>query len=504
MCRSPRVIPYALGDEHEDYLALQQPQETSKSRGHSNKRQRPSMSRRHLEAAPPDGRLLIRVSARPSVPTKQWIGAGWKPEFTPLRLQEDKAGECDVSGVDGLIDSTTSDPQHRRLELPRAEERMPRSLEASLSLEPEEAAVPRIVEEGVQTSGTLRSDPHAAYAPLRHDGHVPGILGDQPNVGDMSKETDETTVVNPSRSKTFSPSRLLARKPPSVPHGIALPRPAGSSTAERALSSVPTAALETTETEVVDDAGAACLISYSDGEGILSPSVAIDGGELLVGGRSSCQAFASPLGESATLDPKIFRGAGSDVVSTPVPKSPPDAMVTSNPVTLTAAIAGRSTGVNSSARTVIITDGGGKLECSEVDDVHCGRKRDDKHAKRERTRASRPLSPPAPCAPITRVEPRTIEFATGLGSWARETVTVGRIIDETSQRVADGLMTEKIRERQIHTLISTTMRSIEQSMPASFFKSSNHVQEAQLQGLAAVRSIVLRMMNKHLRCAWVR
>ena len=103
---------------------------------------------------------------------------------------------------------------------------------------------------------------------------------------------------------------------------------------------------------------------------------------------------------------------------------------------------------------------------------------------------------------VPPVEPTTAKLAAGLGSWADETVAVGRLVDEDSRRMADARAGEVRKEGEIRRALERGMGSAVKSLPLSFLKDFGYLEEAQKRGLDKATKIIERMAAVAQLRAW--
>lgn len=103
---------------------------------------------------------------------------------------------------------------------------------------------------------------------------------------------------------------------------------------------------------------------------------------------------------------------------------------------------------------------------------------------------------------VPPVEPTAIKFADGLGSWADETVAVGRLVDQDSRRMADERAGEAREEGDIRRTLERGMRTTVKTMPLRFLKDFGYLGEAQKRGLEKTTRIMERVAAVARSRAW--
>lgn len=110
--------------------------------------------------------------------------------------------------------------------------------------------------------------------------------------------------------------------------------------------------------------------------------------------------------------------------------------------------------------------------------------------------------PQAASLAVPPVEPTAIKLATGLGSWADETVAVGRLVDQDSRRMADERTGEAREEGDIRRTLERGMGMVVKTLPLGFLKDFGYLEEAQKRGLEKTTRVMERMTAVALLRAW--
>lgn len=105
---------------------------------------------------------------------------------------------------------------------------------------------------------------------------------------------------------------------------------------------------------------------------------------------------------------------------------------------------------------------------------------------------------------ISWVEPHTIKLAAGLGTWAKETVAVGRLVDEDSQQMADGIAGAIQKERNVRVLLQRGMEKSVKIMQLNFMKDNNYLRAKRRKGLKKATRVAGRFMVRVRVRAWKR
>lgn len=121
-----------------------------------------------------------------------------------------------------------------------------------------------------------------------------------------------------------------------------------------------------------------------------------------------------------------------------------------------------------------------------------------------RERVQETTEPPPPTAgfAVPLIEPTAIKLANGLGSWADETVAVGRLVDQDSRRIADERAEEAREERDIRRTLKRGMGMVVKSLPIGVMKDFGYLEEAQKRGLEKTTMIMDRMAAVAQLRAW--
>lgn len=117
----------------------------------------------------------------------------------------------------------------------------------------------------------------------------------------------------------------------------------------------------------------------------------------------------------------------------------------------------------------------------------------------EEMRAARPRANGFAVPPV---EPTTVKLAAGLGSWADETVEVGRLVDQCSRRMADEREGEAREEGDIRRTLEQDMGMAVKSLPLRFLKDFGYLGEAQKRGLEKTTRIMERVKAVARARAW--
>lgn len=103
---------------------------------------------------------------------------------------------------------------------------------------------------------------------------------------------------------------------------------------------------------------------------------------------------------------------------------------------------------------------------------------------------------------VSPVEPTTVKLAVGLGTWAEDTVAVGRLVDEDSRRLANERLGETKKEGEIRRALERGMGMTAKTLPLSFLKDFGYLGEAQRRGLEKTTKIVKRVATIAKLRAW--
>lgn len=102
------------------------------------------------------------------------------------------------------------------------------------------------------------------------------------------------------------------------------------------------------------------------------------------------------------------------------------------------------------------------------------------------------------------VEPQAAKLVDGLGIWANEAVTVGRLVDENGRRVAERIAGAEQEERGMRRLIEQEMGDTVKSLPLSFLKGYGYSLKAQQEGLEKITRVVESISRQFFEYAWRR
>lgn len=105
---------------------------------------------------------------------------------------------------------------------------------------------------------------------------------------------------------------------------------------------------------------------------------------------------------------------------------------------------------------------------------------------------------------VVPVVPTTVKLAEGLGSWADETVAVGRLVDEDSRRVTAEREGEALREEGVRCTLERLMGASVKTMPLRFLKQYGYLRESQERGVQNMTRIMNRVAVVARRRAWGR
>lgn len=105
---------------------------------------------------------------------------------------------------------------------------------------------------------------------------------------------------------------------------------------------------------------------------------------------------------------------------------------------------------------------------------------------------------------VIPVEPTTIKLTEGLGSWADETVAVGRLVDEDSRRVAAERAGEARREEELRCALERGIGTAVKTLPLRFLKDYGYLRESQKTGLENMTQILKKVAAVARRRAWDR
>lgn len=105
---------------------------------------------------------------------------------------------------------------------------------------------------------------------------------------------------------------------------------------------------------------------------------------------------------------------------------------------------------------------------------------------------------------VIPVEPATIKLTKGLGSWAGETVAVGRLVDEDSRRVAAERVGEARREGKLRCALQRSIGTAVKTLPLRFLKDYGYLRESQERGLENLTIILRKVAAVARRRAWDR
>lgn len=96
------------------------------------------------------------------------------------------------------------------------------------------------------------------------------------------------------------------------------------------------------------------------------------------------------------------------------------------------------------------------------------------------------------------------ELTPGLGTWASEAAVVGRLIDEDSRRVAEGILGVTVGERGIRRQLESGIRDTVKDLPLNVLKDNGYLEEAQTRGLEKAVRIAERLSVVAQSQAWQR